>query len=386
MSRWPQFAEDEIEAAVRVLRSGRVNAWTGEEVAAFEREFAAFLGCRRAVAVANGTLALELALSALGIGPGDRVVVTPRSFFASASAIVRVGAEPVFADVDRDSQNITAETIAAVLERRVRALVCVHLAGWPCAMGPILELAEAHGLAVVEDCAQAHGAAIDGRRVGTFGHLAAWSFCQDKILTTGGEGGMVTTDDEDLYRWVWSLKDHGKGYEAVFTRRHPPGFRWLHERFGTNARLTEMQAAIGRRQLLKLPAWLERRAHFANLLREILGGLAAVRLPWPPAGVRHAWYKFYLFVRPEALAGGWSRDRILVEAQARGVPCFTGSCPEIYRERAFDGTPFRPPQPLPVARELGETSLMLEVHPTLTEAEVVRRGEILRELLQAATR
>ena len=386
MSRWPQFAEDEIEAAVRVLRSGRVNAWTGEEVAAFEREFAAFLGCRRAVALANGTLALELALLALGIGPGDRVVVTPRSFFASASAIVRVGAEPVFADVDRDSQNLTAETIAAVLDRRVQALVCVHLAGWPCAMGPILELAEAHGLAVVEDCAQAHGAAIDGRRVGTFGHLAAWSFCQDKILTTGGEGGMVTTDDEDLYRRVWSLKDHGKGYEAVFTRRHPPGFRWLHERFGTNARLTEMQAAIGRRQLMKLPAWLERRAHFASLFREILGGLAAVRLPWPPAGVRHAWYKFYLFVRPEALAGGWSRDRILVEAQARGVPCFTGSCPEIYRERAFDGTPFRPPQPLPVARELGETSLMLEVHPTLTEAEVVRRGEILRALLQEATR
>jgi len=386
VSHWPHFDEDEIAAAVRVLRSGRVNAWTGEEVAAFAREFAAFVGTRHAVALANGTLALELALAALGLGRGDRVVVTPRSFFASVSAIVRVGAEPVFADVDPDSQNITAATVEAVLDRRARAVLCVHLAGWPCEMGPILELARTRGLRVVEDCAQAHGAALDGRRVGSFGDLAAWSFCQDKILTTGGEGGMVTTDDEVLFRRVWSLKDHGKDFAAATARPTAPGFRWLHTAFGTNARMTEMQAAIGRRQLRKLPDRLARRARNAARYREVLGDLAAVRIPRPPPHVTHAWYKFYLFVRPEALAGGWSRDRILAEATSRGVPCFSGSCPEIYRERAFDGTPFRPARPLPVARRLGETSLMLEVHPTLSEAEVIRRAEILREVLIAATR
>lgn len=386
MSRWPHFSEDEIETVVRVLRSGRVNYWTGEEGRAFEREFAAFCGTRHAVALANGTLALELALRALGIGPGDRVVVTPRSFFASAAAVVAVGAEPVFADVDRDSQNITAETVERVLDPRTRAVICVHLAGWPCEMEPILELARARGLSVVEDCAQAHGARIRGRPVGSFGDLAAWSFCQDKIITTGGEGGMVTTDDPVLFRRVWSLKDHGKDHDLANSPPQRPGFRWLHVSFGTNARMTEMQAAIGRLQLRRLPEWQARRARNASLYREVLGDLEVVRIPRPPDHLTHAFYKFYLFLVPEALAAGWSRERILEEAAAAGVPLFTGSCPEIYLEQAFDGTPWRPRERLPVARELGETSLMLEVHPTLDDAEILRRAEILHGILRRATR
>ncbi|GBD41012.1 dTDP-3-amino-3,4,6-trideoxy-alpha-D-glucose transaminase [bacterium HR39] len=386
MSRWPYFAEDEIEAAVRVLRSGRVNYWTGEEGRAFEREFAAFAGTRHAVALSNGTVALELALRALGVGPGDRVVVTPRSFFASAAAVVAVGAEPVFADVDRDSQNITARSVERVLDSRTRAVICVHLAGWPCEMEELLELARARGLFVLEDCAQAHGARVRGRSVGSFGDLAAWSFCQDKIVTTGGEGGMVTTDDEALFRRVWSLKDHGKDFDLAHSPPQRPGFRWLHASFGTNARMTEMQAAIGRRQLAKLPEWHARRARNAALYRAALGDLATVRIPWPPEHLTHAFYKFYLFVVPEALAAGWSRDRILAEAGEAGVPVFSGSCPEIYLERAFEGTPWRPGERLPVARELGETSLMLEVHPTLDEEEVLRRADLLRGILRRAQR
>ena len=382
---WPFFAADEIEAAAEVLRSGRVNAWTGDAVQAFEREFAAATGTAHAVALANGTLALEAALLALGIGPGDEVVVTPRTFLASVSSVVLRGAKPVFADVDPDSQNITAATVAAVLSGRTRAILCVHLAGWPCDMGPILELARARGLKVIEDCAQAHGARHEGQPVGSLGDVAAWSFCQDKIMTTGGEGGMLTTDDPELWAKVWSYKDHGKSWEAVHRRQHPPGFRWLHESFGTNWRLTEMQAAIGRVQLAKLPAWVERRRRNAALLNQAWADLEALRLTLPGPGTYHAYYKHYAFVRPERLQPGWSRDRIMQEVAARGVTCLTGSCSEVYLERAFEGTGLAPAERCPVARRLGETSLMFLVHPTLDEGTMRRTADTVREVVLAAT-
>ena len=387
-SPWPSFTDEEATAVQRVLLSNKVNYWTGTECREFEAEFAAWAGTRYAVALANGTLALDVALKALGIGPGDEVVVTPRTFLASASCVVLAGATPVFADVDRDSGNLTAETIAAVLTPRTRAVIVVHLAGWPCDMAPIMALAEAHGLKVIEDCAQAHGARYQGRSVGSFGHVGAWSFCQDKIMTTGGEGGMVTTNDESLWRAMWAYKDHGKSYAAVYEREHPPGFRWLCDSFGTNWRMLEMQAAIGRIQLRRMADWSARRAANAQALREVLaplaGGDGVVRVPVPPAGSEHANYKFYAYVRPERLAPGWSRDRIIEEVHALGVPCYQGSCSEVYLERAFDDTPWRPAERLPVARELGETSLMLLVHPTLTDAEVAKTGEALASVLAQA--
>lgn len=249
---WPFFADDEIEAAVQVLRSGRVNYWTGTVGRLFEKEFAAFVGCDHAVAVVNGTAALECALKALGIGPGDEVITTSRTFIASASCAVMLGARPVIADVDHDSQNITAESISRVLTPRTKAIVAVHLAGWPCEMDEILALAHERGIKVVEDCAQAVGATYKGRPIGSLGDVAAFSFCQDKIMTTAGEGGMVTTNSAELWNSMWSLKDHGKSYVAVYHREHAPGFRWLHESFGTNWRLTEVQSAVGRIQLRKL--------------------------------------------------------------------------------------------------------------------------------------
>lgn len=383
---WPFFDGDEIAAAGRVLASGRVNYWTGGEGRAFESEFAAFTGTRHAIALANGSLALELALIALGIGPGDEVVVTPRSYFASASSVALLGAVPVFADIDRDSQNITPSTIERVLTPRTRAVMPVHLAGWPCDMPGIVDLARSRNLAVIEDCAQAHGAEVGGRRVGSFGHFNAFSFCQDKIITTAGEGGMVTTDDEALWRAAWSYKDHGKSWEAVYERTHAPGFRWLHEGLGSNWRLTEPQSAIGRIQLGKLEAWLATRARNAAILADRLGRLEALRVPLPPEGFRHAWYKFYCFVRPEALEEGWSRDRIMEEVAARGVACFSGACPEIYREKAMAERGFAPPAPLPVARELGHTSLMLLVHPTLDEAAMHRTADVVEAVVREATR
>ena len=371
-SPWPSFSAQEADAVRDVLLSNKVNYWTGQECRAFEKEFAAWAGTRHAVALANGTLALDVALKALGIGPGDEVVVTPRSFIASISCVVNAGATPVFADVEADSGNLSAATIARVLTPRTRAVIVVHLAGWPCDMDPIMRLAGQHGLKVIEDCAQAHGARYKGRSVGSIGHVGAWSFCQDKIMSTGGEGGMVTTDDEQLWRAMWAYKDHGKSWAAVYEREHAPGFRWLHEGFGTNWRMLEMQAVLGRIQLGRMAGWTAARTRHAEQIQAACRAVGALRVPELPADMQHAHYKCYVYVRPERLAPGWSRDRIVAEINALGVPCYQGSCSEVYLEKAFDGTGWRPSAPLPVARELGETSLMFLVHPTLSQAEIDR--------------
>src|SRR5690554_1398926 len=384
-SSWPSFTEEEAKAVHDVILSNRVNYWTGIECREFEKEFAAWADASYAVALSNGTLALDVALRAMGVGAGDEVIVTPRTFIASISTVVNAGATPVFADVDRDSQNIEAHTIEPVITSRTKAIVVVHLAGRPAEMDAIMALADKHGLYVIEDCAQAHGARYKGRSVGSIGHIGAWSFCQDKIMTTGGEGGMVTTNDEALWRKMWSFKDHGKSYEAVYEREHPPGFRWLHESFSTNWRMMEMQAVIGRIQLKRMPQWQAQRLANAEAIWAAARQCPALRVPAVPEGSVHAAYKCYVFVKPELLKADWNRDRILAEIAARGVPSFSGSCSEVYLEKAFDGTGYRPAEPLPVARELGETSLMFLVHPTLTEAEIDKTCAVLQEVMGLAT-
>lgn len=385
-SHWPRFEQDELDAAMAVLGSGRVNYWTGSNGRAFESEFAQFHQAGYGVALANGSLALESALMAVGIGPGDEVLVTPRSFFASAGSIVLRGAIPVFADIDRQSQNVTVASLEASLTPRTRAILLVHLAGWPCDMSAIMEFARSRDLRVIEDCAQAHGAEWRGSKVGSFGHAAAFSFCQDKIMTTGGEGGMLLTSDESIWRRAWSYKDHGKDWDAVYNREHGPGFRWLHESFGSNWRLTEIQAAIGRAQLRKLDAWLAIRRRNAEILIDRLSGAASIRVPVPPHDAKHAWYKFYTFILPDRLKSGWNRDRVIAEISDQGVPCFSGSCPEIYLEKAFDGLDARPKERLPVARELGETSIMFLVDHTLDESDVHLTADVALKVLEAATR
>lgn len=383
---WPNFTVEEADAVREVILSNKVNYWTGQECREFEKEFSKWAGVSHAVALTNGTVALDLALQALGIGQGDEVVVTPRTFLASVSCIVSAGAIPVFADVDRHSQNITAETILPVLTRQTRAVLCVHLAGWPCEMDPIMALAKENNLFVVEDCAQAHGARYRGRAVGSIGHVGAWSFCQDKIMSTGGEGGMVTTDDRTLWAKMWSYKDHGKSWEAIYDRQHAPGFRWLHESFGTNWRMMEMQAAIGRIQLQRMGIWHSQRRDNAEKIWSACRKIQGLRVPVIPEGIDHAAYKCYVFVEPSALKSGWDRDRILHEIAVRGVPCYSGSCSEVYLEKAFDGTGWRPQDRLPVARELGGTSLMFLVHPGLTRTEIGKTVRVIAEVMALAVR
>lgn len=381
---WPVFDDDQIAAVEKVLRSGKVNYWTGTEGQSFEREFADYCGSGRAIALANGTVALDLALRTFGITAGDEVVVPSRTFVATASSVVLAGAIPVFADVDRDSGNLTVDSIAKVVTRKTRAVIPVHLGGWPCDMPAILELAKELRLIVIEDCAQAHGAAIGGQRVGSFGDTGAFSFCQDKIMTTGGEGGMLVLSDDARWSEAWSFKDHGKSHAAVFERDHPPGFRWLHESFGTNWRLTEMQSAMGRIQLARLDEWITRRARNAATLAASLAPFSCIRVPMPAAAVRHAYYKFYAYVRPEKLRNGWSRDKIVAAITDLGVPCFSGSCSEIYLERSFLEAGLRPSKRRPVAKELGETSLQFLVHPTLTSDEIDRTRDAIEKVLALA--
>lgn len=385
-SCWPSFSDEEVNAVAAVIRSNKVNYWTGDECRKFEQEFAAWAGVKHAVSLCNGTVALDLALKALNVGPGDEVIVTPRTFLASVSCVVNAGATPVFADVDLNSQNLTAASIDAVRTAKTKAVIVVHLAGMPAEMDPIMALAAEHNFYVIEDCAQAHGALYKGRSVGSIGHIGAWSFCQDKIMTTGGEGGMVTTNDPALWSLMWSFKDHGKSHDSVYTKAHPPGFRWVHDSFGTNWRMLEVQAVIGRIQLKQLAAWSAQRREHAAMLDRAVSELPLLRAVNVPEYISHGYYKHYFFVRRELLAEGWSRDRIIAAINDAGVPCYQGSCSEVYLEKAFDGTGWRPATPLPNARELGETSLMLLVHPTLTAAEMAKTARVLTEVVTAASR
>jgi len=379
-SPWPSFTQQEADAVSQVLLSNKVNYWTGQECRQFEEEFADWAGSKYAIALGNGTLALDAALQALGIGVGDEVIVTPRTFIASISSVVNAGATPIFADVDEATGNITPETIAAVLTDKTKGIVCVHLAGWPCDMDGIMALADRHDLYVIEDCAQAHGARYKGRSVGSIGHIGAWSFCQDKIMTTGGEGGMVTTDDEQLWRKMWAYKDHGKSYAAVYETEQQPGYNWLHESFGTNWRMTEIQGVIGRIQLAHMSDWIAKRRANAQAILEACAkweekgylSVPTLEQDYQFPSSTHAYYKLYVYVQPNNLAEGWTRDRIIEEINALGVPCYSGSASEVYLEKAFDDTGLRPENRLPIAKQLGETSLMFLVHPTLTTAEIAQ--------------
>lgn len=381
---WPCFEQDEIDAVVDVLKSGKINYWTGDKIKTFERMFAEYHGMKHAIALANGTLTLELALRGYGIGAGDEVITTARTFIASASCIVQVGAIPVIADVDLDSQNISPETIAAVITPKTKAIVVVHLAGWPADMPGIMSLAKKHNLAVIEDCAQAHGAKINGKLVGSFGQMSSFSFCQDKIMSTGGEGGMLLLNDTEIYEKIWAFKDHGKSYDAVFRRQHPEGFRWLCETFGTNYRLTEMQAAIGILQLQKLEGWVSQRNYLAKSIIQGVRDLKSLRIPEATPEIYHAFYKLYFFIRPEILKPGWTRDRIMKEVTARGIPLMSGSCGEIYLEKAFVNAGYGPKDRLPQAKQLAETSLMLMVHHTLGDDYVQKSVAALRSVLLEA--
>jgi len=365
-SPWPNFSETESAIVAEVLRSNKVNYWTGNKGKEFEQKFSQWVGAKYAVGLANGTLAIEVALRALGVGAGDEVIIPPRTFMATASAVSIIGAIPIFADIDSVSQNISAQKIAQKITRKTKAVICVHLAGWPCDMDEIIAVCQPHNIKIVEDCAQAHGAKYKGKSVGSFGHIAAWSFCQDKIITTGGEGGMVTTDDPDLYKWMWEFKDHGKSYDSVYNKKHPPGFRWLHDTIGSNYRLTEMQSALGIYQLDQVDDWVARRREIAAAYRAVIERYGFIKDHQPDNNIEHVYYRYYAFWEHTNI----SRDHFIELCTAVELPVFQGSCSEVYKEKAFLGTVSLPKEPLENAVKVGLKSLMFLTHPSLTDDEV----------------
>jgi len=382
---WPLFSEEEANAAKNVLLSNKVNYWTGNECREFEKEFAVWSNSEYAIALGNGTLALDSALKALDIGFGNEVIVTSRTYIASVTSIVTAGAIPVFADIDTNSQNITTTSIRSMITKKTKAIICVHLTGWPCEMDEIIELANEFKLYVIEDCAQAHGAKYKSKPVGSIGNIGCWSFCQDKIMTTGGEGGMVTTNDKSLWNKMWSYKDHGKSYKAVYEQKHPDGFQWLNESFGTNWRMTELQGVIGRIQLKRMSNWHSNRISNALKIWNTAKQCKGLRVPSIPDYIEHAAYKCYVFIKLEELKNGWDRDKVKKEINELGVPCSVGVCPEVYLEKAFDNSGFRPKERLANAKELGQTSLMFLVHPTLTKNEIQQTCDAITSVMNLAT-
>ena len=385
-SPWPSFTLEEAESIKKVLLSNKVNYWTGDECRKFEKEFAAWSKSKYAIAVANGTLALDSSFKALKIGDGDEVIVTARTYIASVTSIINAGAMPIFADIDLNSQNITFQSIRSKITKKTKAIVCVHLAGWPCEMDEIMNLAKKFDLYVVEDCSQAHGAKYKGKPVGSIGDIGCWSFCQDKIITTGGEGGMITTNNKSLWSLMWSYKDHGKSYEAVYEKKHPAGFRWVNESFGTNWRMTEIQGAIGRIQLKRISNWQFNRITNANKIWSAAKKCKGLRVPNIPDYIEHAAYKCYVFIRLDKLKNLFNREKIIKEINKFGVPCYTGACSEVYLEKAFKNTKFRPKERLINAKELGETSLMFLVHPTLTKNEINQTCDAIISVMKLATK
>ena len=372
-SKWPEYDLEQISKVSKVLESGKVNYWTGNETKLFEKEFSKYIGVEKSIAIANGSLALRAAYKSLNLSKGDEVITTPRTFIATASEAAALGLRLVFADVDPDSGSITAETIEPLITKKTKVIAVVHLGGWPADMQSIIKLARIHNISVLEDCSQAHGAKIKGQSVGTFGDISTWSFCQDKIISTGGEGGMISTSNLNLFKYIESLKDHGKNFDKLSRTQENSIFNWLHDSYGTNFRLTEIQSAIGRIQLNKLEEWNAKRNANAYTFIDNLISFSNLRIPIPEKSLTHAWYRFYVFVKPDSLKTEWDRNRILLEIRKLGIPVFSGSCSEIYLEKCFEKNRYlgKDIKRLSIAKELGETSLCFLVHPTLNKDEIV---------------
>ena len=385
ISPWPYYEADEIESASQTLSSGKVNYWTGELGRQFEVAYAKSVGKQYGIALSNGTVALELALRALGIKAGDEVIVASRSYVASASCVLLLGATPVFADLNINSGNISVETIAPLINKKTKAIIPVHVGGWPCDMPAIMMLANQYNLLVIEDCAQAHGAYISGKPVGAWGHAAIFSFCQDKIISTGGEGGMLLLDDEQTYKKAWAYKDIGRSYDAVYHQEHAEGFRWLTESTGSNFRMTEFQAAIGLKQLDKLPSWVAQRNKNAIAIADILRHYDFIDVPTFEASGDNinAYYRLYVKVKKPVVINNLNtvalRNNIVSQLTSSGVPCFVGSCAEIYREKLFVN--YAPIKRLPNAASFADSTFCFLVHHTITKGQLQTMKNRIQQVL-----
>jgi dTDP-4-amino-4,6-dideoxygalactose transaminase len=374
---WPQINDNMINEVGKVLKSGKLNQWNNDSVNKFETKFSDYIGCKYSVAVSNGTVALELCIKTLDLKNGDEIIVTPRTFIASALCCAINNVNPVFLDVDINSQNITLDNIKKTITKKTKAIILVHLAGWPCELDEICKFCKENNIFVIEDCAQSHGAKYNNISVGNWGDINAWSFCHDKIITTGGEGGMVTTNNNKLFKKAWSIKDHGKDYDSVFNKQHPFGFRWLHKNIGTNWRMMPIQAVIGIEALELLDKWVEHRRKIANIYNNNLKHTKGVRLTIPPKNVYHSYYKYYFFINKNEFK--ISRNEIIKEINKNSIIATVGSCGEIYKESSLNK--FKPSTDLKNTKELFESGIMLLCDPTISIEKAKNEINIINNIL-----
>ena len=393
MTSYPTFNSLVIKKVEKVLRSGRVNYWTGNQCKKFEKEFSNYLGNKYSVAVSNGSVALEIALKALNLNKDDEIIVTPRSFVISASCVLNLGLKPIFSDVD-DNGNLSIEGIKKVFNKNTKVIIAVHLNGLVCDLDPILKFVKKRNIFLIEDCSQAHGAVYKDKKAGSFGDISTWSFCQDKIISTGGEGGMISTNKKKLWLKIWSLKEHGKNYNDVFFKKHKLGFKWLHSDLGSNHRMTEMQAAIGRDQLKFLDKQIKKRNLLANiylnLLREFYEKKNILETPdfkcqTCPFKTQikrcnkclHSFYRLNLFINKKFI----NRNKLLYQLNKLKINCGVGSCPEIFKEKIFKKLKIYPKYKLLNAKLLGETSLTFPINPNKKIAQIKKEVKIIKTIL-----
>jgi dTDP-4-amino-4,6-dideoxygalactose transaminase len=389
------YSLKQIRNVIQVIKKNKTNYWTGQECKKFEKEFSKFHDTKYSIAVSNGSVALEIALKALNLEKTDTVIVTPRSFIISASCVLNLGLKPVFADVDENG-NLSIDGIKKVFNKKIKAIIIVHLNGLPCDLDPILKFVKKNKLFLIEDCSQAHGAVYKNKKVGSFGHISTWSFCQDKIISTGGEGGMISTNNKKLWLKCWSLKDHGKNYHSVFYKKHKIGFRWLHDQLGSNYRMTEMQAVLGREQLKTLDQQIKKRNIIANLyinrLKDYYQKFDVINVPnfkhqtcslkknlKSCDKCRHSYYRLNLFINIKKI----NQIKLIEELNKKKINCGVGACPEIYREKVFKKLKFYPKKRLVNAKLLGKSSIVFPINPNRSLVNIKSEIDSIRKILDS---
>ncbi len=364
-NQWPIVSNQEIKLVNNVLKSNKLNYWTGENCKKFEEEFSKLIKTKYSISLANGSVGLDIAIKSLNLKKNSEVIVTPRSYISSVTSVINQGLTPVFADIDLNSQNIEYETIIKKITKNTKAILVVHLGGMPANMTKIISFAKKNKIKIIEDCSQAHGAKINNKYVGTFGDISIWSFCNDKILNTLGEGGIIATKSFMIYKKLWALKDCGKNFSKFKKFKKKNKFKWVHDFEGTNLRMTEVQAAIGRYQLKKLTTWVNMRNYISKKIISICKNFKSIRTQIVPSKFLNSYYRCYIFLDYKHIKKGWTREKILQYLNTNGIYCDVGSCPEIYKEKFLSKQKHINLKSLKNANLIGKSSIAFKVFPNI---------------------
>ncbi len=388
---FPIYGEEEISAAERVLRSGKFSRLSGVEAHSFEQEYAAWFGVKHAIGANNGTSAIHMALAALEIGPGDEVIHTSHCFIGTATPTAHNGATPVFADIDPRTFNIDPKSIEAKITPRTKAIVPVHINGCPADMDEIMDIARRHNLYVIEDAAQAHGALYKGKKVGTIGDVGCFSFWEDKLMTTAGEGGIIITDNDEIAKRAIMFQNHG---EAAADSSYYVGERlYHHEILGWNYRMNELQGAVGREQLKKLDASIEGRRRNAHMLTELFNEVEGILPPYEPEYVKHVFYKYIIRLDRKVL--DIDAKDFVAALQAEGIPCSRRYPTPLHKQPVFEKKrglgkgqfPFTDEvsygSGLPNCEELPHDLVRLLMNPNMAEEEVTDTVKAVKKVVEA---